>query len=643
MKTGVNIGREPALTFSAQAQEPAIDRRRLNLRWLSCTVLTGLAAASLMGGALFIAFDRQSEFAQAPHFNAAHFAHGAFGKSDRFDVGAQSVSSRQVIQETSVRSVGGKEFVKVTPYVRVTASLSMNRGRHSEAAPPFNPLRIFAEVGAWGDDETVAEGEPREDESVSVAFTDLGSHVGRIDEADSLDVAEIEQTIRETVSFVADDVAYAPPVVLPASSPFAPFDGIDAINPLAQAATFDLAHFAGAANSTTIVKQAPPKVDIETEEIGVEVQDGDTLVSILMDHGATRGEAMELVASVDDSGTIPTLHLGDEVRLTVAPAIDDAERLRPVKVTIPQSEGPSVALALAESPVARLASGIDSAMLRRTSTVTPASSSARANVYDGIYETGLSHEVPRDLVDELIRVFSFDVDFQRSVTMGDALEVFYAETGEEEGVDSPQLLYAGITLRGETQHFYRFRAPDDGQVDYYDATGRSAKKFLMRKPLSGGTFRSGFGNRRHPILGYSRMHTGVDWSARTGTPIMASGGGTVIDAQWKSGYGNHVRIRHSNGYESTYSHMSGFGDGVQPGTRVRQGQVIGYVGSTGLSTGPHLHYEVLVNGRHVDPMRIRLPRGRVLEDRVLAAFEKERARIDGLMNRAPASTRVASR
>jgi murein DD-endopeptidase MepM/ murein hydrolase activator NlpD len=149
--------------------------------------------------------------------------------------------------------------------------------------------------------------------------------------------------------------------------------------------------------------------------------------------------------------------------------------------------------------------------------------------------------------------------------------------------------------------------------------------------------------RRHPILGYTRMHSGVDWAARTGTPIMASGNGTVVYADWKSGYGRHIRIRHANGYETSYSHMSGFARGVHEGTRVRQGQIIGYIGSTGLSTGPHLHYEVLVNGRTVDPMRIRLPRGRVLDGRMLAAFEKERGRIDALMNRAPASTQVASR
>jgi murein DD-endopeptidase MepM/ murein hydrolase activator NlpD len=165
--------------------------------------------------------------------------------------------------------------------------------------------------------------------------------------------------------------------------------------------------------------------------------------------------------------------------------------------------------------------------------------------------------------------------------------------------------------------------------------------------MATGLMRSGYGWRRHPILGYAKMHTGVDWAAPRGTPIYASGNGIVAIAGWESGYGKYVRIRHTNGYETAYAHMSAFARGIQPGTRVRQGQIIGYVGSTGLSTGPHLHYEIMVNNRFVDPMRIKLPRGRVLDGPTLADFERERDRADNMMNRpasrvaetAPATTR----
>ena len=175
------------------------------------------------------------------------------------------------------------------------------------------------------------------------------------------------------------------------------------------------------------------------------------------------------------------------------------------------------------------------------------------------------------------------------------------------------MLFASLTTGGETRRYYRFQSSDDGLVDFYDETGKSAKKFLVRKPLADGIMRSGFGNRHHPMLRYTKMHTGVDWAAPMGTPIYASGNGTIEKIGWEGGYGRYIRIRHANGYQTAYGHMSAFARNMAEGKRVRQGQVIGYVGSTGLSTGAHLHYEIIVNGRHVDPMRIRLPRGRVLE------------------------------
>ena len=200
-------------------------------------------------------------------------------------------------------------------------------------------------------------------------------------------------------------------------------------------------------------------------------------------------------------------------------------------------------------------------------------------------------------------------------------------------------MFAALTVGGEAKKFYRFQTPDDNIVDYYDETGKSAKKFLVRKPMTDGIMRSSFGVRKHPILGYAKMHTGVDWAAPYGTPIFAAGNGTIDKVGWEGGYGKYVRMKHTNGYETAYGHMTAYAKGIEPGVKVRQGQVIGFVGSTGLSTGAHVHYEIMVNGRFVDPMRIRLPRGRVLENQLLTAFETERDRLDGMMARG--SPRVA--
>jgi murein DD-endopeptidase MepM/ murein hydrolase activator NlpD len=262
-------------------------------------------------------------------------------------------------------------------------------------------------------------------------------------------------------------------------------------------------------------------------------------------------------------------------------------------------------------------------------------------LYQSIYETALRNKVPKPIIEDLVRIYSYDVDFQRRVQPGDSFEMLYAGEDEQPGTDiRNDVLFASLTVGGETKKFYRFQSPDDGLVDYYDENGKSAKKFLLRKPVADGIMRSGFGIRRHPILGYTKMHTGVDWAAPTGTPIFAAGNGVVEKAGWESGYGKFILMRHTNGYETAYGHMSAYARGMEEGKHVRQGQVIGFVGSTGLSTGSHVHFEIRINDRFVDPMRIKLPRGRELQGPILTAFEKERERLDAIMARKPA--RVAS-
>jgi murein DD-endopeptidase MepM/ murein hydrolase activator NlpD len=235
-----------------------------------------------------------------------------------------------------------------------------------------------------------------------------------------------------------------------------------------------------------------------------------------------------------------------------------------------------------------------------------------------------------ELLKSLVHIFSYDVDYQARLSPSDNLEVIYSAEGEAE---NPEILFAALRLGSSEHRFYRFRDPDDGTVGYYDEAGKSAQKFLVRKPIAQGRFTSSFGMRRHPILKRYRMHSGIDWAAPSGTPIMAAGDGVVEEIGRRSGYGRSITLSHANGYETTYNHMSGYAKGLKAGDRVTQGQVIGFVGSTGLSTGPHLHYEVLVNGRFVDPMKIRVPRTDELTGTELAAFEEERERIDELLTR----------
>ncbi|MEM8616366.1 MAG: M23 family metallopeptidase [Pseudomonadota bacterium] len=231
-------------------------------------------------------------------------------------------------------------------------------------------------------------------------------------------------------------------------------------------------------------------------------------------------------------------------------------------------------------------------------------------------------------------VFAYDVDFQRDIHPGDRFELVYEQFVDERGapVRTGEVLFAALSGRVTQKAFYRFEAPDRGEVDYFQANGDSATRFLMKTPINGARLSSSFGTRRHPISGYTRLHKGTDFAAPTGTPIFAAGHGVVERASRYGGYGNYIRLRHANGYKTAYAHLSRYGRGIKAGARVRQGQVIGYVGSTGASTGPHLHYEVHIKGKPVNAMALKLPTGRKLSEmpEIMALFEAERARIDSL-------------
>jgi murein DD-endopeptidase MepM/ murein hydrolase activator NlpD len=367
------------------------------------------------------------------------------------------------------------------------------------------------------------------------------------------------------------------------------------------------------------------------------VKKGDSVTSVLREQGATPDEAKAIAAQLGPRGRDGGLKEGEKLRILMAPATTaPGARLQPFRVIV--ANDTTVEAVAALSDLGRYVA-VD---VQSMNTVTDTAENTNdedddgsgVRLYQSIYETALRNKVPTPVIDDMIRIYSYDVDFQRKVQPGDSFDVFYAgddETSTNANNDKNDVLYAALTLGGETKKYYKFQTPDDSVVDYYDEAGKSAKKFLVRKPVNNAIMRSGFGGRRHPILGYVKMHTGVDWATAYGTPIFASGNGVIEKAGLEGGYGKYIRIQHNNGYETAYGHMSAFAKGIEPGKRVRQGQVIGFVGSTGQSTGPHVHYEILVNGRFVDPLRVKLPRGRSLEGPMMANFEKERDRIDAMM------------
>lgn len=252
-----------------------------------------------------------------------------------------------------------------------------------------------------------------------------------------------------------------------------------------------------------------------------------------------------------------------------------------------------------------------------------------ARITSSLYLAGESEGLPPNVLAELIRIYSWDVDFQRDIREGDAFEVAYEEVRDEEGrlVHAGTVHFAALTLSGDRRPLYRF-VTAEGDVDYFDDKGQGARKALMRTPIDGARLSSGFGKRRHPVLGYNKMHRGVDFAAPQGTPIYAAGDGVVSFAGRKGGYGNYINIRHNGRYHTAYAHMKNFARGMTPGKRVRQGEVIGYVGTTGRSTGPHLHYEILVDGGQVNPLSVRMPSGRKLKGEELERFLAAQSQMD---------------
>ena len=249
-------------------------------------------------------------------------------------------------------------------------------------------------------------------------------------------------------------------------------------------------------------------------------------------------------------------------------------------------------------------------------------------IKNNLYSSAIESEVEPNIIIEFARIFGFEVDFQRDIRKGDWFEILYEKFKDDNGKvrDTGKIIYASMFVNGEEINLYNFKYKND--EDYYDIKGKSITKSLMKTPINGARLSSAFGMRKHPILGYNKMHRGTDFAAPSGTPIMASGSGTITRARWCGGGGNCVKIKHNSTYETIYAHMKGFAKGIKEGRKVKQGQIIGYVGSTGLSTGPHLHYEVIVNGKKVNSQRLKLPSGKTLKGNERKEFELDRIKID---------------
>ncbi len=609
-------------------------------RWLVSTCIAGTIGAFAIfvviagstdrknGEGFMPALERLREGASTPEFTPRMKRSAgltwAVPKTDKLEVSRGLTSTRYVIHETIRQRRDERTYIQAKPYLRIVARLAPVPSSYQDVVPPFNPLQLYADNDPVGSSKGAGRAE-RED--VKITIVELVGGVLPREDGQRLDDRDADDVVRR---FLIDE-ALAEAELSNAQAPV----GAGQTDPDEKAFTsvIEKNNFEDDLIANPFPGQRQARVKVAT---------GDTMERILQRNGANQWSASEMSRVMRSRFSGSDLRVGQELLIELAPSENESGRMEPtgfslfneageMVVTVKQAEDGS--FAISETPIR------DYAALRGL--IEEKVSGARSSsLYASVYHSSLLQKVPSETVMQILRVHAYQTDFGRRIRPGDTIELFFDFDSNDFTEGAPdELLFTKITAGGETSRFYRFRT-SDGEVDFYDDQGNNSKRFLTRKPVRGSNVRlsSGFGMRYHPLLNRRRMHSGVDWAGPTGTPILAAGRGVIEHAGRKGQYGNYVAIRHANGYKTAYAHMHRFARGVKTGAKVRQGQIIGYIGSTGLSSGPHLHYEVMVNSRKVDPMKIKVPQERQLKGRELAEFQREKARIDELMRRAPVMT-----
>jgi murein DD-endopeptidase MepM/ murein hydrolase activator NlpD len=357
--------------------------------------------------------------------------------------------------------------------------------------------------------------------------------------------------------------------------------------------------------------------------IMIKVAPGETFESAVRRAGVGQDEAQQAVHALGSVFDTVNIKAGLAFEAAIARPRDNNGPARLIGLSM--RTGPASAVTLARA--------FDGALHLRQmdEKVSAQTVVAQGQMEGSLYASAEKAGATPELTAQVVKLFSHKLDFSRDIRPGDKFSLVFDRKVTESGrtVEAGDLLYAEIKAKGGANRFYRFKAAGAAAADYFDEMGKNIRGFLLRTPLDGARITSSFGMRMHPILGFTRMHAGIDFGAPTGTPVFAAGDGVVEKAQWVNGYGRWLQIRHNGQYETGYGHLSGWA--VKPGQHVHQGQVVAYVGSTGMSTGPHLHYEIIEHGKKINPSGFKAPSGEVLGGKQLAAFKAEKARIDGMI------------
>ncbi|WFU08394.1 M23 family metallopeptidase [Rhizobium sp. CB3090] len=629
-----SLGNEPPILADGRR---APDRREVSIRWLSGTFLTGITSSILMGVALFAALDGRQQLAIPAEAYAMSDSGNHASTEDQVTRGGRLVptaiaskpSDRNILEVSTVVRDGDKEVVRRQPFAHVKIALATKRVA-TESYPAFDPLAIFSA------DENIP---PAANRTGAIYGSDVESEVSLktvpfpakdvpFPLAGSMSLDEVEANVRSNGSVLIDGNTQLSALYYVDPRRFATDD-----------TDVDLtAGLAARVVEENMSVSAPEAVTPQTQEFAddiIPVREDTPIETALTNAGYLKADAGDIAAKIEPLFGSSELSGGDVLRIGI---LQKGEQAKIIRASI--YRGTKHVLTVAENDHGDFVAGSEPPMLDAIATAfdndAPTTTAGRdlPSVYDGIYRAALSYGMTQQMVAQIVKLLASNVDFQAQLKPTDSLEAFFSVADENgQATADSELLYVNAKFGDTVTRFYRFEGPDDHSIDYFDENGKSIRQFLLRNPVPTGIFKSGFGMRRHPILGFARMHTGVDWAAPRGTPIIAAGNGIVEKAGWDSGgFGNQTLLRHANGYVSSYNHQSAIAKGIVPGAKVVQGQVIGFIGSTGLATGPHLHYELIVNGTKVDPLRIRLPGGKTLDGEALAKFEDERKRIDTLLS-----------
>ena len=638
------LGELPALLIRKHIKRP--ERRQVSKRWLISSVLVGVTSLFLMGGALNAALEgRQQLTLPAQTYDRTNSPENTSdlalkGNHPSFLASFKKTEPSKIIMASTSTQQGDQVIIKAKPFMTIKASMA-TAPRPTQKYPAFNALAVFSESGK---SEIISKssdfmyGADVESE-VALVISDFPYKEVGENFKPQQNSKEIKRQVQHfTVNF--DKSASNSSVISEFNSDR--FSSNGNLN-------FETSDVTITPENVSLLG----KVDYDTyngiwyEDRLIEVHTNASIIQVFESEGLNSDEINKIEQTLSSDLGTNVLKKGDILKTYFQhETLSNGKKLKTLaKVSIFRGKTHLVSIARPDESV--LNSGNDSQLsfvyaippespeeIFETTKEKPVIANSKLpSIYDGIYRTALNEGLTPKLAGSLIKIMAFDVDFKSRISPTDSLEVFLSlEPNQKVPTEESEILYAAIKLGKVTRRYYRFGDDESGVVDYYDETGKSSKKFLLRKPVPNARFRSAYGMRRHPISRRFKLHGGVDWSAPRGTPIIAAGNGVIEKAGWSGGYGKQTLLRHANGYVTSYSHQTAFAKGIRPGARVRQGQVIGFVGSTGYSTGPHLHYEVKVNGNRVDPMRIRLPKGKVLKGAELEIFLSEKNRINQLVN-----------